>query len=531
VIVNKLFTIALVALGPLGSTSAFAADMPVKAPPPAPSAWSWTGFYLGGGVGFRSTEANPTVTSASGFDTLSDLCLPTGNFCMSNEPANGTAFRLSPYAGVNWQASDHWVVGVEVDYGLARRSTALNGMFYPAAGRAPGLTLGITGTQGDTFSVKTTWDVSARARIGYLVTPRVLLYATGGPSWLHVEGISNCATPSCGPGPLTPSIITDSTTRLGWTAGGGVEAAVWGNWLARAEYRYADYGTVTNTDVRTGPTPLTVTYDLPVKTHTMTLGLAYKFGDPVAPSSSAAPSILSLKAPPAALAAWGGPYIGAALGLRAVLSDPTTTSFLGTPLPSCPGLGGVCFTGEPMNSDAFRPSVYAGYNWQIAPQWVTGVEGDFGWGNNRTIINGLQYPSFPGLTANVTDTFEVRATWDASARARIGYLVTPATMLYLTGGAAFLRVVSTSSSPATPAFFADGSTRVGWTVGGGAETLLWGNWFGRAEYRYADFGTGTNTDTFTATPPPNTVTYSVPVKTHTALVGLTYKLGGTGLPR
>src|SRR5262249_10615779 len=162
---------------------------------------------------------------------------------------------------------------------------------------------------GDTFSVKTTWDASVRARVGYLATPRVLVYATGGPAWLHVAGISNCATPGCGPGPLTPSVITDSSTRLGWTAGGGGEAAVRGNWLARAEYRYADYGSVTNTDVRTGPTPLTVTYDLPVKSHTMTLGLAYKFGDPIVAPFAAAPSIMSVKAPPPTVVLWSGPYV------------------------------------------------------------------------------------------------------------------------------------------------------------------------------------------------------------------------------
>jgi outer membrane immunogenic protein len=325
----------------------------------------------------------------------------------------------------------------------------------------------------------------------------------------------------------------------GWTVGGGVEAAAWGNWLARAEYRYADYGTVTSTDVRTGPTGLTVTYDLPVKSHTMTLGLAYKFCDPIASSLSAAPRVMSVKVPPVkalpvTMAAWGGPYIGAAAGLRAVLSDPATTLFSGIPLPGCPGLGGVCFTGEPMNSEAFRVAGYAGYNWQIAQQWITGVEGDLGWGNNRTTINGMPYPSFPGLSSLVSDTFTVQANWEASTRVRVGYLVTPATLLYGTGGATFLHVVSTSSSPTgsvngSPSFIADGSTRVGWTIGGGAETLLWSNWLARAEYRYADFGTRTNTDTF-AGAPPFTVTYDVPVRTHTALVGLTYRLGAAAWP-
>jgi outer membrane immunogenic protein len=59
---------------------------------------------------------------------------------------------------------------------------------------------------------------------------------------------------------------------------------LWGNWIARGEYRYADFGTISNTDVRTlGADVLTVNYDLRIKAHTATFGLAYKFdwGRPV----------------------------------------------------------------------------------------------------------------------------------------------------------------------------------------------------------------------------------------------------------
>ena len=35
-----------------------------------------------------------------------------------------------------------------------------------------------------------------------------------------------------------------------------------------------------------------------------------------------------------------------------------------------------------------------------------------------------------------------------------------------------------------------GDTRLGYTIGGGIETQVVGNWFARGEYRYADFGTG-----------------------------------------
>jgi outer membrane immunogenic protein len=77
-----------------------------------------------------------------------------------------------------------------------------------------------------------------------------------------------------------PITITDATTKLGWTLGGGLEGKVTKNLIARGEYRYANYGTITNTDTRVGPisgTAQVVTYDLKVRTHTMTLGLAYLF--------------------------------------------------------------------------------------------------------------------------------------------------------------------------------------------------------------------------------------------------------------
>jgi outer membrane immunogenic protein len=313
---------------------AVAADLPAyKAPPPAP-VYSWTGFYIGGDVGARSAVVDPTVTAGilqvPGFPSLSRNLLtePSCSFgisnavgsCPGNSSLDHTAFRLGIFAGYNWQFSSQWVAGVEVDWGWANRSRSLSGEFYPGGARnfVPG--------NGDaSFSVKTTWDASARLRLGFLLAPNVLAYATGGASWLHVEATSVCdsafvgetcagfpgdaATPAL-PG-LTPAVITHSATRLGWTVGGGVEAAFWSNWLLRAEYRYADYGNWSNNDVRTcvstvllefattpscafgtggiprnfpAGTTLAASYDIHLRTHLLKFGLAYKFGVPAVAS-------------------------------------------------------------------------------------------------------------------------------------------------------------------------------------------------------------------------------------------------------
>jgi outer membrane immunogenic protein len=88
----------------------------------------------------------------------------------------------------------------------------------------------------------------------------------------------------CQPTVLAPSVITDSTTKLGWTVGAGIETMLSQNWIVRAEYRYADFGTITNTDTRACPpgnclpSSVAITDTLRLRTQTATFGIAYKFG-------------------------------------------------------------------------------------------------------------------------------------------------------------------------------------------------------------------------------------------------------------
>jgi hypothetical protein len=128
---------------------------------------------------------------------------------------------------------------VEGDFGFANKTTTVSGLYYPNTLN------GFNGAAAD-FSVRTNWDASVRARVGYLVTRANLIYLTGGASWLRVNTNSVCSTNqftgTCRPGIETPSVIAHSNTRLGWTIGGGFESKLWQNWLARAEYRYTDYG-------------------------------------------------------------------------------------------------------------------------------------------------------------------------------------------------------------------------------------------------------------------------------------------------
>jgi outer membrane immunogenic protein len=138
------------------------------------------------------------------------------------------------------------------------------------------------------YTIRSNWDASARARIGFLATPSVLVFVTGGVSWLHTEITSDCGPISCFTDTYKPTELTRSTTWSGWTVGGGIEAMLTANWIVRAEYRYADYGSKSFLDSRAcSPTPspscgnqtsLDIAYNLSMKTHTATIGLAYRFG-------------------------------------------------------------------------------------------------------------------------------------------------------------------------------------------------------------------------------------------------------------
>ena len=76
-----------------------------------------------------------------------------------------------------------------------------------------------------------------------------------------------------------------SDTRIGWTAGVGAEAMLWSNWLARLEYRFANYGTFGYT-LFSGAGACGLGCDAiaaaaTLRTHTVLAGFAYKFGGPL----------------------------------------------------------------------------------------------------------------------------------------------------------------------------------------------------------------------------------------------------------
>jgi len=146
------------------------------------------------------------------------------------------------------------------------------------------------------------WLGTARGRFGYLVTPSLLAYGTGGLAYGHV-GASTAITQSNNDAvffPATPiqtvaaTAGTFSQMRYGWTVGAGAEWMFMANWSAKIEYFYYDLGSVTFPNgalvvssggftAAAGPVVIASASSTRFNGNIIRVGLNYKFGNYYAP--------------------------------------------------------------------------------------------------------------------------------------------------------------------------------------------------------------------------------------------------------
>jgi outer membrane immunogenic protein len=213
---KKLLVASLTGLA-LTTGSALAADLGqpyYKAPPPAVPQISWTGCYIDGGVGYGFWRDNHF--SENGMPVTPSVS--TGG--------EGWLGRLG--GGCDYQFASRFVVGAFADYDFMD----LHGTFQDPL-------LGDIGTQKETGS----W--AAGGRVGYLVTPGLLTYVSGGYTEARFDAInlSSFTIPSVATGFSYPS-----HTYNGWFIGGGYEYALnsipfvpISGLFWRTEYRFAQY--------------------------------------------------------------------------------------------------------------------------------------------------------------------------------------------------------------------------------------------------------------------------------------------------
>jgi outer membrane immunogenic protein len=200
--------------------SAFAAEPPPVYVPPPPI-FTWTGLYLGGQIGYAWARDNGDIINpAPGIPGLpSSIFLP---FTLNPNGVIGGAHAgyILQIPGWNWFSSSGVVIGLEGDVdGTSLSRTRVAGAFPPFF--QPSL------------EAQATVQGSIRARLG-IAWDRLLVYATGGAVFADFTTDYN-TLPLGGLDQIT-------STRSGWTVGGGLEYAFTNNWSLRAEYRYSDFG-------------------------------------------------------------------------------------------------------------------------------------------------------------------------------------------------------------------------------------------------------------------------------------------------
>jgi len=255
---------------------------------------------------------------------------------------------------------------------------------------------------------------------------------------------------------------------------------------------------------------------------------------------------------PAPSWSWPGFYIGGDVGAKWMGNQWTATSLRDPPGPLLGGVQLPIDGTSPRNYDStsVRLGAYLGYNWQLSRLWLVGLEADVAWADSRNAPHqGFPGCSPPGASGCVAgfgynpgapfggDMTSVNMRWDASARGRIGFLVSPDTLLYGTGGVAWQHIAATGDcGPWPTSFYCNGPPQptpssltqntflLGWTVGVGAEVRVAAGWLVRAEYRYANFGTWNSVFAFGSTPSgDNTYRFALRPTTNIVTAGVAYK--------
>ena len=224
---KKRMVTAFVALclTPAAST---AAERPIAAPQlyqPVPfvprQAVEWTGLYFGANVGYGWARQSSTTLFDGDFQNGTTTLLGLGATELSGTTVLGSGTFDGAIAGgqigFNWQAG-MVVFGAELDAQWSGQQGTLSA--------SCGAGCSATG------SVQIRSIMTGRARVG-LAFDWFMPYLTAGAALVNARDDFSMTF-----GGVSATFQPLSHTQLGWTAGAGVEVALWSNWSAKLEYLY-----------------------------------------------------------------------------------------------------------------------------------------------------------------------------------------------------------------------------------------------------------------------------------------------------
>jgi outer membrane immunogenic protein len=266
------------------AVTAIALGLVAPAQAQSPAGYNWSGFYVGLNAGAAFGRSKAT--------TSSDCSLPNGGgayYCdnagagadnaalvdaLGSGKSSDTGFTGGIQAGYNWQRSNI-VYGLETDFGAFKLNGSRQGSGNFPTAMVGGVGGGDPFTIGSSFSAD--WLFTLRGRLGTVVMPNLLVYATGGLALTRLTAsLAYADVSSIG----APNSSSPSSTSLktGWVLGGGLEWALSNNWTVKGEYIYVDFGKVTASGMIEGggyTQGISTTSDL--SAHVARVGVNYKF--------------------------------------------------------------------------------------------------------------------------------------------------------------------------------------------------------------------------------------------------------------
>jgi outer membrane immunogenic protein len=229
----------------------------------SPDRFSWTGFYVGGNIGYgwSDDDGGRLVANTPGFDGAIGGGVVPLNFGTDPEGVLGGG-----QIGINWQATPVWVLGLEADLQASdiddKSRINLSGaaQFFPTSSSAT-----------DALD----WFGTVRGRIGYSGWFGTLVYFTGGYAYGETENQVSVVGDPSSDGDFHGG---RSETQTGWTLGGGAEKKFADRWSAKLEYLYLDLDS-TRVVIHDPQFPGdALDYNFDHTYHIVRLGINYTFG-------------------------------------------------------------------------------------------------------------------------------------------------------------------------------------------------------------------------------------------------------------
>jgi hemolysin activation/secretion protein/opacity protein-like surface antigen len=490
-----------------------------------------SGFYAGLNAGY-ALDGSPKVSSTGGVVSSAADARFFGNgapVSAANITGSAAAFGNSPIGGAQAGynlTNDVWLLGTEADIQGAGQST-LSSSSRMANATVAGVTETATTVFDDRKSLD--WLGTVRGRIGMMAMPQLLAYVTGGLAYGGVSADTRATQswndPALGPFAATASSSTAigdySGTRVGWTAGAGLEWMFAPGFSLKGEYLYYNLGSATftsgtlTTDALGFTNVVTSNSSAHFDGHIVRVGLNYHFG------AEPEHNLPITKDPVDDGPVWTGLYAGlnsgyssglnshasngAAIGSTVLDQQLSTEGFTTSLAPAA----AAAIPGRASSvPNGFAGGAQVGYNLQLNRGLVgveadidgTGARGHDSYRENDVFSNGTAASTF-SLTTRVDNSMAV--DWLGTLRGRLGLFLHPDILAYATGGLAY---GETSSSTFVDQQWAgailvapktSGSVgivnrlMVGWTGGGGLEWMFAHNMSVKAEYLLYDLGVAT----------------------------------------